>query len=121
MRVAIVGASRNRAKYGNRAVRAYLRQGHEVFPINPFAEEIEGLRAYPNVTSLPEGRLDRVLLYVPPEIGIKVLDELANREVGEVWANPGSESEELFRKAQELGLKVIYACAILDIGESPQI
>lgn len=120
MRVAIVGASRNRLKYGNRAVRAYLRQGHEVLPVNPNGQEVEGLPAYPSIGHLPEGRLDRVLLYVPPEIGVKVLEEIARREVDEVWVNPGAESEELFRKAKELGLRVVYACAILDIGESPQ-
>ncbi len=119
MRVAIVGASRNSNKYGNRAVRAYLWQGHEVLPVNPHASEIEGVKAWPSVAALPEGRLDRVLLYVPPEAGVAVLDELAGREVGEVWVNPGAESEELFAKARSLGLHTVYACAILDIGEIP--
>ncbi|MCX7624602.1 MAG: CoA-binding protein [Candidatus Sumerlaeaceae bacterium] len=119
MRIAVVGASRNRMKYGNRAVRAYLRQGHEVFPVNPSVDQVEGLPAYPSVNDIPGGRLDRVLLYVPPEIGIRVLDDIAQREVGEVWVNPGAESDELFRKANALGLRVVYACAIIDVGESP--
>ncbi|MGB9690570.1 MAG: CoA-binding protein [Candidatus Sumerlaeaceae bacterium] len=119
MRVAIIGASRNRAKYGNRAVRAYLRQGHEVFPVNPNAKEVDGLPAYPSILAIPPGQIDRALLYVPPEIAEKVLDELAQRQVGEVWVNPGSESDELFRKAQQLGIKTVFACSILDIGESP--
>jgi len=119
MRVAIVGASCNRMKYGNRALRAYMRQGHEVFPVNPNANEIEGVRAYPSISMLPPGRLDRVLLYVPPHVGLQVLEELRKREVGEVWVNPGAESDELFEKARELGLNTVYACAIVDIGETP--
>jgi predicted CoA-binding protein len=119
MRVAIVGASADRSKYGNRAVRAYLRQGHEVFPVNPHATTIEGLKAYARVTDIPEGDIDRVLLYVPPEIGLQVLDDIAARKVGEVWVNPGAESEELFAKARRLGLRTVFACAILDIGERP--
>jgi len=96
-----------------------VRQGHVVFPINPNALEIEGLPAYASVSALPDGRIDRVLLYVPPEVGVQVLDELVGRDVGEVWVNPGAESEELFQKAQALGLTTVYACSIVDIGENP--
>ena len=66
--VAIVGASTDRRKYGNKAVRAFAAQGYEVFPIHPTAAEIEGHKAYPSVLDLPVPRLDRVSLYLPPDI-----------------------------------------------------
>lgn len=119
MRIAIVGASRDPRKFGHRALKAYLRQGHEVFPINPHADQIEGVPAYPSLAQVPPGHLDRVLFYVPPHVGIHLLDELATRDVGEIWINPGAESDELLEKARRLGLTVVYACAILDIGENP--
>jgi len=119
MRIAVIGASTHREKYGNKALRAYLKRGHEVYAVNPHASVVEGLPTYARVTEIPGGPLDRALLYVPPEVGVRVLDDLAAKGVGEVWVNPGAESEELFRRAQELGLKTVYACAILDIGESP--
>lgn len=117
--VAVVGASRDRRKYGNRAVRAYLAQGWTVYPINPNATEVEGLEAYRSVLEVP-GPIDRVTLYVPPEIGVRVLEEIARKGVKELYVNPGAESEELMRRAQELGLEPVYACSVLAIGVDPE-
>ena len=117
--VAIVGASADRRKFGNKAVRAHAVQGYEVFPIHPTADEIEGHRAYPSVGDVPVDRLDRVCLYVPPVVGLKVLDDIARKSVGELWVNPGAESDELFAKAQQLGLNTVFACSIVGVGMTP--
>jgi predicted CoA-binding protein len=115
----VIGASNDRRKFGNKAVRAYLRQEAEVLPVNPHAQTVEGLRAWGKVTQ-PPGPIDRALFYVPPSIGLQVIEELAQREdVGEVWLNPGAESDELIQRAEALGFKPIMACAIVDIGERP--
>ena len=82
MRVAVVGASSNRQKYGNKAVRAYVAQGHEVIPINPNETEVEGLTTYPKVSDVP-GELDRVLLYVPPSVGLGTMEDIARKGVGD--------------------------------------
>ena len=66
--VAVIGASSNRSKFGNRAVRAFVQQGYTVVPINPHAAEIEGLKAYASVLEVP-GPIDMATLYVPPEVG----------------------------------------------------
>lgn len=118
MRVAVIGASSNREKYGNKAVRSYVAQGHEVLPVNPNEPEIEGLKAYKSVKDIP-GSIDRVLLYVPPPVGVKLLDELAAVKPGEIYVNPGAESDELFSRADQLGLKTVFACAIVEIGDTP--
>ena len=118
--IAIIGASTNRRKYGNRAVRAYARRGYDVYPIHPRAQVVEGLRAYPSILDVPVAALDRVSFYVPPEIGLKVIDEVARKPVREVWLNPGAESAELIDKAEALGLNLIVACSIVAIGEDPQ-
>jgi len=119
MRVMVIGASTRTEKYGNRAVRAYLRQGHEVLPVHPSAERIEGVRAYGDVADVP-GPVDRATLYLPPEKGIDVLASLAARgDVTELWVNPGAESPALIEQAKRLGLEPIQACSIVAIGESP--
>jgi predicted CoA-binding protein len=118
MRVAVVGASSNRGKYGNKAVRSYVAQGHEVIPINPNEPEVEGLKTYARVSDVP-GAVDRVLLYVPPAVGVSVLPDIAAKGVGELYVNPGAESDELFKRADELGIKWVFACAIVEIGDSP--
>lgn len=119
MRIMIIGASNDRHKFGNKAVRAHLRQGHTVLPVNPNESEIEGQPAWANVKDVP-GPIDRALFYVPAEVGMRVIDEVAQRgDVGEVWLNPGAESDELIARCKSLGFDPIMACAIVDIGEMP--
>lgn len=117
--VAVIGASEDRTKYGNKSVRAHLRQGYRVFPINPHASSIEGLEVWASVTDVPAQRLDRITVYVPPEVGITLLEQMAAKQPSEVWFNPGSENDALLQRAEELGLPVINACSIVDLGASP--
>lgn len=116
--VAIVGASNNRQKFGNKAVRAFLRAGYEVVPIHPRETAIEGLRAYRSVLDVP-GTIDMASFYVPPEIGEQIIDDVARKGIGEVWLNPGAESDALIAKARALAIQPIVACSIIGVGESP--
>jgi hypothetical protein len=118
MKVAIIGASNNREKFSNKAVRAYLKQGFEVYPVNPKEEEIEGLKAYKTVLDVP-GDIDRVSVYLPPRVTLEVLEDIAEKSPKELFLNPGSENEEVVAKAKALGLNPILACSIVDIGETP--
>jgi predicted CoA-binding protein len=116
--VAVIGASSVRHKFGNRAVRAYLRQGWTVYPVNPTESVIEGLPVFPSVSAIP-GPVDRASLYLPPAIGLTVLDDIQRKGIRELWVNPGAESDELIARAEQLGLDPIQACSIVDIGERP--
>jgi predicted CoA-binding protein len=118
--VAVIGASNDRSKYGNKAVRAYLLNGFKVYPVNPREETIEGLKAYRSILEIPE-EVDRATLYVPPKVGLKVIEEIAEKGVKELYFNPGSESDELVEKARKLGLNPILACSILAVGLDPEI
>ncbi len=117
--VAILGASENREKFGNKSVRAHLAEGFEVFPINPKATEVEGLKCYPSLKDLPVNSLDRISVYVPPKVGVQLLDEIAAANAKEVWFNPGSDSPDLIDRAREMGINVIQACSIVDVGHMP--
>lgn len=117
--VAVLGASANRAKFGNKSVRAYAKQGWEVYPVNPRESEIEGLRVYESLGAVPV-RLDRVLLYLPPAAGLRVVPEIAVARPAEFFVNPGAESDALIAEARRVGLDPILACSILDIGERPE-
>ncbi|QDT98006.1 CoA-binding protein [Gimesia aquarii] len=117
--VAIIGASTDRQKYGNKAVRAYLKQGYDVYPVHPRETTIESLPVYPTLEEVPVEDLDRISVYVPPEIGMSLLESIREKGANEIWFNPGSESPELLARATELGVNVIQACSIMDIGESP--
>jgi predicted CoA-binding protein len=116
--VAVIGASSNRSKYGNKALRAFEHQGYRVIPINPHEREVEGHKAYASVLDVPDP-IDVATVYVPADVGLKVVDELAKRGIAEVWLNPGADEPEVVARARELGLKTIQACSIIAIGESP--
>ncbi len=117
--VAILGASTDRSKFGNKSVRAHLAKGFTVYPINPKADEIEGIQAFASLADIPPGKLDRISVYLPPAVGIKVLPDIAARGCDELWLNPGTESDELVAEAERLGLNVVQACSIVDVGVSP--
>jgi hypothetical protein len=116
--VAVVGASADRRKFGNKAVRAFDAQGWRVFPIHPSAAEIEGHRAYASVVDVPEA-LDMATMYVRPEVGLTLLGDLARKGIPEIWLNPGAESDALLAEADRRGLRVIVACSIVGIGQAP--
>lgn len=113
--IAIVGASGDRSKFGNKAIRVYLKQGYDVYPVNPKGGEIEGLTVYPSLADVPVERLDRISFYLPPVIGVKMLDEVAAKGHDELWLNPGSDSDEVVARARELGLDPIVACSIVAV------
>lgn len=116
--VAIVGASSHRSKFGNRALRAFERRGYRVLAINPNEAEVEGHRTYASVLDVP-GTIDMATVYVPAGPGLRVMEQLAEKQVPEVWLNPGADEPEVVRRARELGLNVIQACSIIAIGERP--
>jgi len=116
--VAVIGASSNRSKFGNRAVRAFQQQGYTVVPINPHEAEVEGIKSYASVLDVP-GAIDMASFYLPPEIGLQVIDEVARKGIPEVWLNPGAESDALIARAKALHIQPIVACSIVAIGQNP--
>lgn len=118
MKIAIIGASKDRGKFSNKAVRAYKEQNHVVFPVNPHEKEIEGLPCYGSVVEIPLD-VDVASLYLPPEIGLKVVEDIVKRGIKKVYLNPGSESNELVNKLRIYGIEVEKRCSIRAIGADP--
>jgi predicted CoA-binding protein len=116
--VAIIGASSDRRKYGNKALRAFQRRGFHVIPINPNEPEVEGLATYGSVLDVPVP-IEIATFYVPSDVGERIIDEVARKGIRKVWLNPGSESPRLLARARALGLAPVQACSILAIGEDP--
>lgn len=116
--VAVVGASTDRAKYGNKALRAFRDEGYTVIPINPHEAAVEGLRTYKSVLDVP-GPIDMATVYVPPEIAKRLLDEFEEKGIPEVWINPGAEDDEMIANARKRKTKLIFACSIIGVGRSP--
>ena len=114
----MLGASKNRRKYGNKSVRAHLRAGYKVFPINPRETEIEGQPAYPSLARLPE-KPQRITIYLPPAVTRTLLAEIASAGAAEVFFNPGVADDTLVAEARALGIPAIEACSVVDLGMRP--
>jgi len=116
--VAVIGASSDRQKYGNKALRAFEKQGFRVFAINPNESDVEGHKTYRSVLDVPDP-IDMATVYVPAAVGVRVMDDLAKKGIPEVWLNPGADDDAVVARAKELGLKTVIACSIIGIGDTP--
>jgi predicted CoA-binding protein len=117
-RVAILGASADRSKFGNKSLRAHAQAGYEAVPVNPKGGEIEGRQAVRSLAEVPRP-IARISVYLPPALGLAALAEIAEAGAEEVWFNPGTESPEIRRKVDELGIPAVFGCSIVDLGLSP--
>ena len=116
--VAVIGASTDRRKFGNKGVRAFVRAGWQVYPVNPNEGHVDGLPTAGSVADIA-GPLDVISLYVPPSVGVKLLPAIAAKAPGELWLNPGAESRELLAAAAALGLRTVQTCSIIAVGFTP--
>ena len=116
--VAVVGASSDRRKFGNKALRAFVAEGYRVFAINPNEEAVEGLQTYASVLDVP-GPIDMATVYVQPDVAERLLPEFEQKQIPEIWINPGAESDGLIEEAARRKLNLIYACSIVGIGRNP--
>jgi predicted CoA-binding protein len=116
--VAIIGASNDSRKFGNKAVRAFQQQGYTVYPVNPNETEVEGIEAFKSIRDVPV-RPQMISVYVPPQVLLKLLPDIAQRGCEELWLNPGTESDDVLAEAEKLGLNIVQACSIVGIGVSP--
>jgi len=105
-RFAVVGASANREKYGNKVLRVYQQNGREVLPINPSGGEIEGLESYPDLAAVP-GAIDGVSIITPPAITEKVVAQAIELGIKNIWMQPGAESVAAIEAAERAGANVI--------------
>jgi hypothetical protein len=143
--IAVLGASADRHKFGNKCVRAYRDVGYEVYPVNPVEREIEGLPVFRTLAEVP-APLDRISVYLPPALTLALLPEIARASGGadatagthpadvegaahraaaartaatEVWFNPGSADGAVLAEARRLGIAARPGCSIVDVGRRP--
>lgn len=109
---AVVGASVNKQKFGYKVLKRLMEEGYKVYPVNPNYEEIDGIKCYPSLRDLPE-LPGAVSVIVPPAAGLAVLEEAAELGIKKLWFQPGAECDEILKKAEKLGLELIYDCCVL--------
>lgn len=105
-RFAVVGASQDRSKYGNKVLRVYQQNAMEAIPVNPKADEVEGAKAYPNLASIP-GEIHGLSIITPPPVTERVVSEAIEKGIKHIWMQPGAESDAAILAAEAAGMNVI--------------
>ena len=114
-KIAIVGVSSNRDKYGFKIFMDLLKRGYDIFGVNPNLKDLNGIKIYPSIKDLPE-KPHIVIIVVPPQIAEKIVDECIEVGVEEIWFQPGSESESAVEKSKKAGIKAVTACFMVSNG-----
>jgi len=110
--VVVLGASPKPERYSNQAVRALVEHGHRVIPVHPLLKEIAGV---PAVSALAQinGAVNTLTLYVGPERGKELIQEMIDLKPDRVIMNPGTESDEIETHLNDEGILVLRACTLV--------
>jgi predicted CoA-binding protein len=104
---AVIGASRNREKYGYKVLHDLKSAGYKVIPINPKGSEIGGLKSFAELKAVPE-KIDAVIFVVPPGVTEKILHDVKSLGIAKVWMQPGSESGKAIKYCENNGIDCIH-------------
>ena len=110
--VVVLGASPKPERYSNQAVRALVEHGHRVIPVHPLLKKIAGVAVVPALSSVKDP-VNTLTLYVGPERGKELLQDMINLGPDRVIMNPGTESDELEEELNAKGIAVLRACTLV--------
>jgi predicted CoA-binding protein len=114
---AVVGASTNRAKYGNKVLRCYLQNGRDVIPVHPEEEAVEGISCVAAVGELPAS-VTSISVVTPPAVTEQIVRQAAAKGIVNIWMQPGAESQAAVAYCREQGINVIAdgSCLLVVLG-----
>jgi hypothetical protein len=110
--LAVVGVSRSGKKFGNTIFRELKDKGYRVYPVNPAAEEIEGVKCYPDIATVPKDA-GGVVVVVPPAQTVQVVRDALRAGIRKLWIQQGAESQEALAFCETNGLNVVSNECIL--------
>lgn len=113
---AVVGASGNKSKFGNKILKRLMQRGYTVYPVNPNYDELEGVKCYHSLSEIEE-KVDVVNVVVAPKYSLLAVDAAAEKGIETIWFQPGSFDDEVISKSLEKGLDTIYNhCVLVELG-----
>ncbi|CAM2839862.1 CoA-binding protein [Legionella steigerwaltii] len=103
---AVIGASSNRAKFGNKVLRCYQQNDKKVYPVNPQETQIEGLSVISSVRDLPD-EVESISIITPPTVTEKIVEEAIQKGIKNIWMQPGAESEKAIQNCKQHKINII--------------
>jgi uncharacterized protein len=105
-KIAVVGVSRKKTKFGNAIYKELKQKGYNVFPVNPHITAFEGDACYPDLLSLTE-KVDAVIINVPPAQAEKIVRDAKRAGINKVWLQQGSQSDTAIKYCEENGIDCV--------------
>ena len=112
-RIAVVGASNARHKYGNIILKDLQRKGFTVLPVNPTEDEVEGRACHASVDEAP-GPIDIIDFVIPPQMSLEVVRDLDPEKYRVLWFQPGSFDERVLEAARSFTHVVAGPCIMVE-------
>lgn len=111
-RVVVLGASPKPARYSNRAVRALLENGYRVIPVHPKVAVLEGLKVRHSLREIG-APVHTLTVYVNPDIGARLADDIIRLNPLRVIFNPGTELPALETRLRHHDVRCIHGCTLV--------
>ncbi|MDR3492147.1 MAG: CoA-binding protein [Gammaproteobacteria bacterium] len=103
---AVVGASSNRNKFGNKVLRCYLQQNKKVYPVNPNEKIIEGIPCIAQIDQLPSN-VKSISIVTQPSVTESIVDQAIQKGIQNIWMQPGAESAAAIQQCEKHNINVI--------------
>ncbi|MEA1975835.1 MAG: CoA-binding protein [Bacillota bacterium] len=118
---AVVGATKNQNKYGNKIYKLLKEKNYDVIGVNPIHKDIEGDLTKPDLLSI-EKEINCISVVVGPEKAVKVVEEAIKKGIKYMWFQPGTFTPEIIEKAENAGINVVFHnCILVEIGKRDTI
>jgi hypothetical protein len=111
-KMAIAGASRNPKKFGGSVFQELKEKGFELYPINPNAEEIQGVKCYKSVNDLPAD-VEHLLILTPKYETELVAHAAVKKGIKMIWIQQQSETAVAVKTIEDAGIPIIYKKCIM--------
>ena len=111
-KIAIIGATTNKEKYGNIVLRDLKKKGFDVVPVTPKYEEVEGIKTVKNIKDLPKDT-DLLVFIVPPKVGLEITKEALNFGFKNLWYQPGAYSEDIDKYLKSNDIEAVHGSCIM--------
>lgn len=112
---AVVGATNDTSKFGYKIYKKLKSHGYTVYPVSIKYNEVDGDKAYEDLTHLPE-KVDVVDFVVNPTIGLSIVKQCADLDINNIWLQPGTVSEDILDFANNNGIEVVQGCVLVSLG-----
>ena len=111
-RVVVLGASNKAHRYAYKALKMLQEYGHQVIPVHPKLETIDGLVVKHELKHI-DHEVDTLTLYIGPQRITPLIEDIVQLSPSRVILNPGTESEELELALMHNDIPFVKDCTLL--------